>query len=129
MYFGNATYIMLFFLKLYFDVFYNHLLIVITETSRIVYIPCRNKDFLDILPGLMTIWHDLESLAEYLKMPRSTIYRLAQRGVIPGHKIGRSWRFDQDEVDAWIKKGAKRAVSATRDGGENDRTRTIEQAS
>lgn len=92
-------------------------------------IPCKSKDLLDILRSLMTVWHDLESLAGYLKMPHSTIYRLAQRGGIPGHKIGRSWRFDQDEVDAWIKNGAKRTVSPTPNGGENDRAGTAEKAS
>jgi excisionase family DNA binding protein len=36
-------------------------------------------------------------------MPRSTLYRLVQTQILPGHKIGRSWRFDREEIDRWIK--------------------------
>jgi excisionase family DNA binding protein len=50
-----------------------------------------------------TIWLSLDELAEYLKKPKSTLYKLVQRGQLPGHKVGRSWRFDRDEIDAWIK--------------------------
>lgn len=28
------------------------------------------------------------------------MYKLAQQGALPGHKVGRSWRFDREEVDA-----------------------------
>jgi len=51
----------------------------------------------------MATWLSLEELSEYLKMPTSTLYKLLRRGELPGHKVGRSWRFDQEEVDAWIK--------------------------
>lgn len=54
--------------------------------------------------GQMTTWLNLEELAEYLKLPKSTLYKMAGAGKVPGHKIGRSYRFDRDEVDASIKK-------------------------
>lgn len=53
----------------------------------------------------MTIWLSLDDLAAYLKKPKSTLYKLLQRGKLPGHKVGRSWRFDREEVDTWIKEG------------------------
>lgn len=53
----------------------------------------------------MAIWLDLDQLGEYLRVPKSTLYRLAQQGRLPGHKVGRAWRFDQNEVDEWIKTG------------------------
>ena len=56
----------------------------------------------------MAIWLDLEGLEDYLKIPKSTLYRLVQQGRLPGYKIGRTWRFDQDEIDGWIRtKGSK----------------------
>ena len=55
----------------------------------------------------MAIWLNFEELAKYLKMPRSTLYRLVQRHELPGHKVGRSWRFDREEIDGSIK-GDKR---------------------
>jgi len=55
----------------------------------------------------MALWLNLEELEQYLKVPRSTLYKLVQRRWIPGHKVGRSWRFDRDEVDDWIKSPRK----------------------
>jgi len=51
----------------------------------------------------MAIWLDFKELTSYLKMPRSTLYRLVQNNQLPGHKVGRSWRFDREEIDRWIK--------------------------
>ncbi len=42
-------------------------------------------------------------LAKYLKISRSTLYKLAQEGKLPGQKVGRHWRFHRDAVDAWLK--------------------------
>jgi excisionase family DNA binding protein len=63
----------------------------------------------------MAIWLSLDELATYLKKPKSTLYKLAQRGKLPGHKVGRSWRFDRDEVDTWIKQGSGRPTRAKKD--------------
>lgn len=52
---------------------------------------------------MLLVWLTLEDLSRYLKKPASTLYKLVVRGEVPGHKLGRNWRFDRDEVDAWIK--------------------------
>jgi excisionase family DNA binding protein len=52
----------------------------------------------------MAEWLDLDGLAAYLKKAKSTLYKLAQAKKLPGHKVGRSWRFDREEVDAWIRR-------------------------
>jgi excisionase family DNA binding protein len=36
--------------------------------------------------------------AVLLKVHLRTIYRLAEKGAIPGNKIGRSWRFIKKDV-------------------------------
>lgn len=41
-------------------------------------------------------------VAEYLKLPRSTTYKLAQEGKIPGQKVGRHWRFNRAAIDRWL---------------------------
>ena len=53
----------------------------------------------------MTTWLTLKELSEYLKKGRSTLYRFARGGQIPARKFGRTWRFDRDEIDVWIKSG------------------------
>ncbi|MBI2191990.1 MAG: helix-turn-helix domain-containing protein [Planctomycetes bacterium] len=45
----------------------------------------------------------IEDLAEYLKISKSTLYKLAQSGALPGIKVGRHWRFHRDAVDEWLK--------------------------
>jgi len=51
----------------------------------------------------MAKWLKLKEAANYLKMGRSTLYKLANKGEIPAHKAGREWRFDAEELDKWMK--------------------------
>lgn len=46
---------------------------------------------------------NIEQLAEYLDISRSTLYKLAQDGKLPGQKVGRRWRFHKDAIDEWLK--------------------------
>ena len=50
------------------------------------------------LDDVMTI----EELSAYLKIPKSTLYKQAQDGKIPGQKIGKQWRFGKRAIDHWI---------------------------
>ncbi len=54
------------------------------------------KDFLGHL-------FDVESLAKYLGVSGRTIYRLAEKGELPGSKVGRQWRFEKAAIDQWVK--------------------------
>lgn len=51
----------------------------------------------------MDIWMTLEEVAQYLKVSKDSIYRLAQRGEIPASKLGTLWRFKKEEIDEWMK--------------------------
>jgi excisionase family DNA binding protein len=53
------------------------------------------------LPHIMTV----EEVATYLRIPRSSVYKLAQRGKIPCQKVGRHWRFRRESVDRWLDRG------------------------
>jgi excisionase family DNA binding protein len=44
----------------------------------------------------------IDDLAEYLKISKSTLYKLAQEGAVPGQKVGRHWRFHREAVDQWL---------------------------
>ena len=41
-------------------------------------------------------------VAELLQLSEKTVYRLAQRGKLPGFKAGGSWRFRRQDIDAWV---------------------------
>jgi excisionase family DNA binding protein len=63
------------------------------------------------IPMDRTKWLTIEELAEYLKMGRTKLYRMAQDGDIPASKVGNQWRFDREEIDQWMKN--QRPVSAS----------------
>jgi excisionase family DNA binding protein len=44
-------------------------------------------------------------VAELLHLPASTIYDLARRGLIPGHRVGRAWRFIRWEIEDRLRAG------------------------
>ena len=44
----------------------------------------------------------IEELADYLKIPKSTLYKLVREGKIPSQKIGRHWRFRKGAIDHWL---------------------------
>ena len=48
-------------------------------------------------------WLTLDELAEYLKLGRTKLYQMARKGTVPATKLGNQWRFDRDEIDAWMK--------------------------
>ncbi len=45
----------------------------------------------------------LDELAEYLKISKSTLYKLAQDNQLPGQKIGKRWRFHKNAVYEWMR--------------------------
>jgi excisionase family DNA binding protein len=49
----------------------------------------------------------VNELSEYLRVHRSTIYRLLKKGQLPGFKIGSDWRFNVEAIDEWrLQQGA-----------------------
>lgn len=49
-------------------------------------------------PDVMTV----DDLAEYLRIPRASVYKLAQKGRIPCQKVGKHWRFRREALDRWL---------------------------
>jgi excisionase family DNA binding protein len=43
-------------------------------------------------------------LSDYLRVHRSTIYRLLKRGDLPAFKVGSDWRFNVEAIDGWRRK-------------------------
>jgi excisionase family DNA binding protein len=46
----------------------------------------------------------IEELAIYLKIPKSTLYKLTREGKIPAKKIGRHWRFQKLAIERWLER-------------------------
>lgn len=55
----------------------------------------------------------IEEVAEYLRVSERTIYDWAQKGELPGGKLGTTWRFKRDEIEKWLNRrlGAPKPVA------------------
>lgn len=54
----------------------------------------------------------IEVLAAYLKISRSTLYKLVQGGRLPGQKVGKRWRFHKDAIDEWLKQHPQKGTGS-----------------
>lgn len=55
----------------------------------------------------------LSEVSTFLKVPKSTIYKLARERRLPGHKVGKHWRFVREEIESWVQSaGVDEALGA-----------------
>ena len=53
----------------------------------------------------------VQEVAKYLNVDPKTVYRLVNRGELPGFKVGGSWRFQKDDLDDWIARQKEAAAN------------------
>ena len=53
----------------------------------------------------------LAEIAEYLRIPKKTAYKIVRSGDLPAFKAGKHWRVLRAELGAWI---AKRSLGGGR---------------
>jgi len=44
----------------------------------------------------------LEEVSKYLRINKSTVYRMARDGTLPAWKLGNVWRFKKEALERWI---------------------------
>ena len=49
----------------------------------------------------------VDEAAEYLRIPKSSLYKLAQEGKVPSQKVGKHWRFHREAIDKWLSNSMK----------------------
>lgn len=42
-------------------------------------------------------------VARFLRVPKSTVYKLARIGELPASKIGKHWRFLRRDIHEWMR--------------------------
>lgn len=66
----------------------------------------------------------VDEVAERLGISRATVYRLLERGDVRAYKIGKSLRFKEDELEAFVDahrvSPKKQAGQKPAKGGEQD---------
>jgi excisionase family DNA binding protein len=55
-------------------------------------------------------WLSVEEISLHLGVSKETVYRWAEKGKMPAHKVGRQWKFKVSEVDGWVVKGEANQV-------------------
>jgi excisionase family DNA binding protein len=53
----------------------------------------------------------VEEVAEYLRLNKQTVTRMAARGEIPGIKFGREWRFRKSDIEAKFDREVNKQLS------------------
>jgi excisionase family DNA binding protein len=51
------------------------------------------------------VWFSVEEVAAHLGINRDTVYKWIERKKMPGHKVGRLWKFRLNEIDKWVVSG------------------------
>ncbi|MBI4904784.1 MAG: helix-turn-helix domain-containing protein [Acidobacteria bacterium] len=53
-------------------------------------------------------WLSVDEIAGHLGIKRDTVYKWVGERGMPGHKIGRLWKFNKGAVDEWVRSGGAR---------------------
>jgi len=51
----------------------------------------------------------VRDVAGFLNVDEKTIYRLAQKGELPGFKVAGAWRFQRADLQQWIDAGKQQS--------------------
>lgn len=64
-----------------------------------------------------------KDVCSYLKLAKSTVYKLSQEGSLPSARVGRNLRFRKSRIDAWLDRQemlkAKKAHLRKKKAGKN----------
>jgi excisionase family DNA binding protein len=56
----------------------------------------------------------IDELATYLKVSKSTLYKLVQEGKVLGQKVGKHWSFKRDVIDRWLEPTGQTKLKKTK---------------
>jgi len=69
----------------------------------------------------------IEEVAAYLRVSERTVYDWAQKGDLPGGKLGTTWRFKRDDVENWVNARLSKSKSNVPKGKKGESILTIER--
>ncbi len=56
----------------------------------------------------------VKDVAQLLQVDEKTVYRLTQKGELPGFKVAGAWRFKRADMDAWVESQKTSVVAAAK---------------
>jgi excisionase family DNA binding protein len=66
------------------------------------------------MPQIVEPAMTVREVAAFLNVDEKTIYRLSQRGDLPGFKVSGSWRFQRPDLEVWIAERKEQVSSGKR---------------
>jgi excisionase family DNA binding protein len=54
------------------------------------------------VPGISGSIMTVDEVAQFLRIHKTTVYRLLKTSKIPAFKVGSDWRFNREEIDRWM---------------------------
>lgn len=69
-------------------------------------------------------WLSVDQIAEYLGVSKDTVYSWITNKGMPGHKVGRFWKFKKEDVDDWVRAGGAASSSDELDEKRSDNTKS-----
>lgn len=51
-----------------------------------------------------------DEVSRWLRIPKSTLYKLCKKGQIPCTKIGKHWRFDRTILETWFEEKVREKI-------------------
>lgn len=58
-------------------------------------------------------WLSVDEIAAHLGVARDSIYRWIEHRGLPAHKVGKLWKFNKHDVDAWVRGGGAADLERT----------------
>ncbi len=58
---------------------------------------------------------NVKQAQEILRISERTVFRLIKDGELKGFKVGREWRFEPSDIDAYIERQRKKAEGLLKD--------------
>jgi PTS system nitrogen regulatory IIA component len=69
----------------------------------------------------------IEEVAAYLRVSERTVYDWAQKGDLPGGKLGTTWRFKRGDVEHWVNSRLSKKPAAAAGGVASKATLTADR--
>lgn len=69
--------------------------------------------------GMQNRWLSVDEVSEYLGVSKDSVYGWVNTRGMPGHKVGRFWKFKREEIDEWVRGGGSATGSPIEGGDEN----------
>ena len=61
----------------------------------------------------------VKEVFDYLRLGKSTVYKLVQEGELPGRKVGGTWRFSRVGLEEWLRNASVDVIDKNDSSGQS----------